>query len=64
MSGHGILKYFHPILDKKDPPEGKELYGSNLMTPCSCGLHQLPYFSLQNFKFHNMITKLAITLIS
>ena len=25
MSGYGILKYFHPILDKKDPPEGKEL---------------------------------------
>ena len=25
MSEHGILKYFHPILDKKDPPEGKEL---------------------------------------
>ena len=34
MSGHGILKYFHPITHKKDapedkdPPEGKEL--SNL----------------------------------
>ena len=25
MSGHGILKYFHPILDKKDPPEDKEV---------------------------------------
>ena len=31
MSGHGILKYFHPITHKmyapedKDPPEGKEL---------------------------------------
>ena len=24
--GHGILKYFSPILDKKDPPEDKELY--------------------------------------
>ena len=30
-SGHGILKYFHPITHKiytpedKDPPEGKEL---------------------------------------
>ena len=26
MSGHGILKYFHPILDNKDPPEDMELY--------------------------------------
>ena len=25
MSEHGILKYSHPILDKKDPPEDKEL---------------------------------------
>ena len=25
MSEHGIVKYFHPILDKKDPPEDKEL---------------------------------------
>ena len=31
MSGHGILKYFYPISDKKDitedkdPPEGKDL---------------------------------------
>ena len=25
MLGHGILKYFHPILDKKDSPEDKEL---------------------------------------
>ena len=25
MSGHGILKRFHPIFDKKDPPEAKEL---------------------------------------
>ena len=25
MAGHGILKYFYPILDKKDPPEDKEL---------------------------------------
>ena len=25
MSEHGILKYFCPILDKKDPPEDKEL---------------------------------------
>ena len=25
MSGHGILKYFHPILDKKDSPKDKEL---------------------------------------
>ena len=25
MSGDGILKYFRPILDKKDPPEDKEL---------------------------------------
>ena len=25
MLGHGILKYFRPILDKKDPPEDKEL---------------------------------------
>ena len=24
MLGHGILKYFRPILDKKDPPEDKE----------------------------------------
>ena len=23
MSEHGILKYFYPILDKKDPPEDK-----------------------------------------
>ena len=26
MSKHAILKYFHPILDKKDPPEDKELF--------------------------------------
>ena len=26
MSGLVILKYFHSILDKKDPPEDKELY--------------------------------------
>ena len=26
MSGLVILKYFHPILDKKDPHEDKELY--------------------------------------
>ena len=25
MLGHGILKFFCPILDKKDPPEDKEL---------------------------------------
>ena len=25
MLEHGILKYFHPILNKKDPPEDKEL---------------------------------------
>ena len=25
MSEHGILKYFHPILEKKDPPEDKKL---------------------------------------
>ena len=25
MSEHGILKYVCPILDKKDPPEDKEL---------------------------------------
>ena len=25
MLGHGILKYFCPILDKKNPPEDKEL---------------------------------------
>jgi len=25
MSGYGFLKYFHSILDKKDPPEDKEL---------------------------------------
>ena len=37
MSGHGMLKYFHPIthkkdaLEDKDPPEGKEL--SNLSGP-------------------------------
>ena len=37
MSGHGMLKYFHPIAHKKDapedkdPPEGKEL--SNLSWP-------------------------------
>ena len=37
MSGHGMLKYFHPITHKKDapedkdPPEGKEL--SNLSWP-------------------------------
>ena len=37
MSGHGMLKYFHPITHKKDapedkdPPEGKEL--SNLSVP-------------------------------
>ena len=24
MSEHGILKYFCPILDKKDPPKDKE----------------------------------------
>ena len=24
MSEHGILKYFRPILDKKDSPEDKE----------------------------------------
>ena len=26
MSGLVILKYFRPILNKKDPPEDKELY--------------------------------------
>ena len=37
MSGHGMLKYFHPNTHKKDapedkdPPEGKEL--SNLSGP-------------------------------
>ena len=37
MSGHGMLKYFHPIThtmyapEDKDPPEGKEL--SNLSGP-------------------------------
>ena len=25
MLGHGILKYYRPNLDKKDPPEAKEL---------------------------------------
>ena len=30
MLGHGILKYFHLILDKKVPPEDKELYSINL----------------------------------
>ena len=30
MSGYGILKYFHPILDKKVPPEDKELYSIRL----------------------------------
>ena len=30
MSGLVILKYFHPILDKKDPPEDKELYSIHL----------------------------------
>ena len=30
MSGHGILKYFRPILDKKVPPEDKELYSIRL----------------------------------
>ena len=30
MLGHEILKYFHPILDKKDPPEDKELYSIRL----------------------------------
>ena len=24
MSGHGILKYFHPITHKKDVPEDKD----------------------------------------
>ena len=24
MSGYGILMYFHPILDKKDPPKNKD----------------------------------------
>ena len=26
MLEHGILNYFHPILDKKYPPEDRELY--------------------------------------
>ena len=30
MSGHEILKYFCPILDKKDPPEDKQLYSIRL----------------------------------
>ena len=30
MLGHGILKYFRPILDKKVPPEDKELYSIHL----------------------------------
>ena len=30
MSGHGILKLFYTILDKKDPPEDKELYSISL----------------------------------
>ena len=30
MLGLVILKYFHPILDKKDPPEDKELYSIRL----------------------------------
>ena len=25
MLEHGIINHFHPILDKKDPPEDKEL---------------------------------------
>ena len=29
MLEHGILKYFLPILDKKDPPEDKELPNSS-----------------------------------
>ena len=28
MSGLEILKYFCPILDKKDPPEDKEIYST------------------------------------
>ena len=43
MSQHGILKYFRPILDKKDPPEDKELpdplskvtTGSSSIASCS-----------------------------
>ena len=30
MSGLVILKYFHPILGKKDPPEHKKLYSIRL----------------------------------
>ena len=33
MLEHGILKYFHPILDRQNPPEDKELY--NLSGPLS-----------------------------
>ena len=30
MSGHGVWKYFGPILDKKVPPKDKELYSIHL----------------------------------
>ena len=45
MSGHGMLKYFHPITHKKDapedkdPPEGKEL--SNLSRPSGLKVGQM-----------------------
>ena len=35
MSGLLILKYFRPILDKKDPPEDKELAILNPSGPLS-----------------------------
>ena len=40
MSGLVILKYFHPILDKKDPHEDKELHSI-----CLCHYQRL-YLSL------------------
>ena len=36
MSGPVILKYFHHILDKKDPPEDKKLHNIlNMSGPLS-----------------------------
>ena len=39
MSEHGIMKYFRPILDKKDPPEDKELVSPSY--PIHLGRYQV-----------------------
>ena len=53
MLGHGILKYFRPILDKKDPPEDKEVRCIVSMVSPSYPIHtscyqRLPPSSITN----------------